>query len=304
MNEKIKDFFQRSLGYFVVVLVAAAYICTAFIQIDETGKSVMRIIADGAIVFLLGFFINRSFDLQGIMDGEKNDRFQSSFTLHGETVVKISPHIDRLDEWCRIKNEENLRIQRTRVLASEGLAYSNYFNEDGSAKDIVIDESKLKNKYTRKIERKRIACFNKALHLKLTPLTAGELTSEGTKAQDPYDFGRTKQEYEKQRGLYDIISKVVIAAIFGYYGVSLVQNFSYATLIWNCLQVAIFVLVGSINMYNSYLFITGEYRGRIVKKISHLEMFDNYVKNTPVEEVAPSPVVEETEIPTEVNNDE
>lgn len=67
---------------------------------------------------------------------------------------------------------------------------------------------------------------------------------------------------------------------------------------------AIFVLVGSINMYNSYLFITGEYRGRIVKKISHLEMFDNYVKNTPVEEVAPSPVVEETEIPTEVNDDE
>lgn len=303
MNDKLKDFFQRSLGYFVVVLVAAAYICTAFIQINETGKSVMRIIADGAIVFLLGFFINRSFDLQGIMDGEKNEKFQSSYTLHGETVIKISPHIDKLDEWCRLKNEENLRIQRTRVLASEGLAYSNYFNEDGSAKELVVDEAKLKNRYTRKREKKRIACFNKALHLKLTPISAGELTSEGTKAQDPYDFGRTKQEYEKQRGLYDIISKVVIACIFGYYGVSLVQNFSYATLIWNCLQVAIFVLVGSINMYNSYLFITGEYRGRIVKKISHLEMFDNYVNNLPPETAKPIP--EETEItPTEVNDDE
>lgn len=299
MNEKIKDFFQRSLGYFIVVLVAAAYICTAFIQIDETGKSVMRIVADGAIVFLLGFFINRSFDLQGIMDGEKNDRFQSSYTLHGETVVKISPHIDRLDEWCRIKNEENLKVQRTRILASEGLAYSNYFNDDGSAKDITIDESKLKNKYTKRIERRRIACFNKALHLKLTPLTAGELTSEGTKAQDPYNFGRTKQEYEKQRGIYDIISKVVIAVIFGYYGVSLIQDFSYATLIWHCLQVAIFVLVGSINMLNSYLFITGEYRGRIVKKISQLEMFDNYVKNTPLEEVVAPSEEEEIEKPME-----
>lgn len=299
MNEKIKDFFQRSLGYFIVVLVAAAYICTAFIQIDETGKSVMRIVADGAIVFLLGFFINRSFDLQGIMDGEKNDRFQSSYTLHGETVVKISPHIDRLDEWCRIKNEENLKVQRTRILASEGLAYSNYFNDDGSAKDITIDESKLKNKYTKRIERRRIACFNKALHLKLTPLTAGELTSEGTKAQDPYNFGRTKQEYEKQRGIYDIISKVVIAVIFGYYGVSLIQDFSYATLIWHCLQVAIFVLVGSINMLNSYLFITGEYRGRIVKKISQLEMFDNYVKNTTLEEVVAPSEEEEIEKPME-----
>lgn len=284
MNEKAKDFFQRTIGYIIVVFVAISYIATAFIQIEETGKSVARILADGIFSFLLGFCINRSFDLQGVMNGERDERFRASFALHGETVVKISPYIDKLDEWCAIKNKENLKVQRTRVLASEGLAYNNYFNEDGSAKEFQIDEKKLQNKYLRKSEKKRIKCFDKALHLKPTPLSTGELTSECTKPQDPYNFGRTKEQYEKQSSAFDIISKVAIAIIFGYYGVSLVQNFSYASLIWKFLQVTLFILIGIINMYSSYFFITGEYRGRIVKKISHLEMFDSYIKNLQSEE--------------------
>lgn len=278
MNEKTKNFLRKSLGYLIVALVSAIYIATAFIQIDKTGKTVARIIADGAIVFLLGFFINRSFDLQGIMDGEKDEKFQASLVLHGETVVKISPHIDKLDEWCSLKNAENLRLQRTRILASEGLKYTDYFNDDGSAKEITIDESKLQNELLCREEKRRIACFNKALHLKLTPISAGELTSEGVKISDPYNLGRTKEQYEKQTSILDIVSKIVIAVIFGYYGVSLVQNFSYAHLIWNGLQVIVFILTGYIKMNNSYLFITGEYRGRIVKKINYLEMFDKYIK--------------------------
>ncbi len=303
MSEKVRTFLQRNLGYFVVAVVSAVYIATAFIQIDETGKTVGRIIADGAVVFLLGFFINRIFDLQGIMNGERDDRFRASVLLHGETVVKISPHIDKLDDWCKLKNEENLRVQRTRILATEGMKYSDYFDNDGAAKEIKVDEEKLKNKLYRRIEKKRIACFHKALRLKLTPISAGELTSEGVHIDDPYNFGRTKEQYEKQTSLIDIVSKVVIAVIFGYYGVSLIQDFSYANLIWNGLQVALFILVGSIKMYNSFIFITDEYRGRIVKKINNLEMFDNYIKALPPQaEPTNSPPAEENN--TEENNHE
>lgn len=300
MNEKIKDFFQRNLGYFIVTIVSIVYIATAFVQIEETGKSIPRIIADGAIVFLLGFFINRVFDLQGIMNGERDERFQASMNLHGETVVKISPFIDKLDEWCKIKNDENLRVQRTRILATEGLKYSDYFNEDGSAKDIVVDEKKLANKLLRKTEKKRIHCFNKALHLKLTPISAGELASEGTKISDPYNFGRTKEQYEKQASISDIVSKIIIAVIFGYYGVSLIKEFSYANLIWNGLQVALFFLVGVIKMYNSYIFITDEYRGRIVKKVNNLEMFYNYIESLPKEELVVPTTTEQND--TEVKD--
>jgi hypothetical protein len=281
MYTKVKDFFRQNIGYFVVAAVCAVYIATALITIDKTGKTVEQIIADSAIVFCLGVFINRVFDLQGMMNGDRDEKVQTTMAVHGETVVKISPHIDKLDDWCKLKNEENLKIQRTRILATEGLRYDDYFNADGSAKNIKPDEAKLKNKQLRKIELDRLRCFRKALHLKLTPLSAGELTSEGSKKQDPYNFGRTKVQYEKQTGVTDIISKIGIALIFGYYGVELAQNFSYANLIWNGLQVGIFLLMGSIKMYNSYMFVTDEYRGRVVKKTNSLEMFYNYINSLP-----------------------
>lgn len=285
MNEKIRDFFKQNIGYFIVALVSIVYIATAFITVDETGKTIGEIIADTAVVFFLGLFINRVFDLQGMMNGDRDERVQMAIVTHGETVVKISPYIDRLDEWCKLKNEENLKVQRTRALASEGMRYEDYFNEDGSAKDFKPDEEKLKNKTLRKTEKARIRCFKKALHLKLTPITAGALTSEGGKKQDPYNFGRTKGQYETQTSVRDIITKICIAGIFGYYGVRLIQDFNYATLIWNGLQVAIFLIMGCIKMYNSFMFVTGEYRTRIVNKTNNLEMFHNYIQSLPKEEV-------------------
>lgn len=274
---KTRDFFRKYMGYLAIALVSVCYVLTALLEFIETGKTAQQIIADGTLVFLLGFFINRLFDLQGIMDGERDENFRASMTYHGKAVERISPHIDLLDGWCDDKNRENLRTQRTRILATEGLKYTDYFDEDGTAKELKVDEDKLNNRFLRKMEMKRIKCFYKALHVKLTPLSACELTSEGSDMNDPYYFGRTKREYEKQASLSDIISKVAIAVIFGYYGVSLIKDFSYAKLIWNGLQVAIFVLMGFVKMFNSYIFITGEFRGRMVKKVNVLEMFLRFV---------------------------
>lgn len=37
-------------------------------------------------------------------------------------------------------------------------------------------------------------------------------------------------------------------------------------------------------MYQSYMFVTDEYKGRIWKKIDNLQKFDNYIANLPKEE--------------------
>lgn len=301
MNKRIKDFFRMSSGYLVVGFITAIYVSTAFLRLDETGKTVNQIIADGALVFFLGYFIDRVFTLQGMMNGEMDLRFQNTFSLHGDTVLKISPYIDKLDEWCRLKNEENLKMQRTRILASEGMRYSDYFNDDGSAKNVCVDTVKMKNRHLRRVERKRVKCFVKALHIKLTPITAGELTSEGDRIGDPYNFGRSKKQYERQMSISDIISKVCIAFIFGYYGVRLIENFSFVNLIWTAMQAAMFLLVGVSRMYNSYFFITGEFRGRIVKKINFLEMFWSYIsKDAEKAEADPAEIKDIAEIKAEV----
>ena len=278
MQTKTRDFIQKNLGYIAVVFVCIVYVATAFITIGKTGKTISQIIADGFIAFLLGFSINRILDLQGIINGERDERYLASVKLHGETILKVSKYIDRLEGWCEIQNAINLKVQRTRILAQEGMKYDDYFDEQGNAKGYQYTQQKLP-RALQKIENAKISCYRKAVKLKLTPLSTGELTSEGSKANDQYNFGRTKEQYERQASVSDIVSKVLISVVIGYYGVTFVQDFNYANLIWNCLQVAMFICIGAIKMRQSYSFITGEYRGRIIKKINNLEMFYNYIIN-------------------------
>ena len=285
MGEKARDFLKKNIGYMVVGLVSAIYIATSVITMGKTGKTFGEIMADGAVVLFLGVFVNRIFDLQGMMNGDREERVQETIRLHGEAVVRVSPYLDRLDKWCEEKNEEALKMQRTKILASEGMRYDDYFDEKGGAKLFVVNKDRLKDKFLRGDEIKRLRCFRKALRLKLTPLTASGLTSEGGKKQDPYYLGRTKSQYERGATISDVITKVIIACLFGYYGAELVQDFSYADLIWKALQIGIFFIAGVIKMYQSYMFVVDEYRGRIVKKIDNLQMFENYINSEKITEV-------------------
>lgn len=167
------------------------------------------------------------------------------------------------------------------------MRYDDYFDDKGGVKPYVVDKEKLKDKYLRGDEIKRLRCFRRALRLKLTPLTASGLTSEGGKKQDPYYLGRTKTQYERETTISDVVTKIIIACLFGYYGAELVQDFSYADLIWKVLQIGIFFIAGVIKMYQSYMFVVDEYRGRIIKKIDNLQKFENYIHseiNTEVKE--------------------
>lgn len=285
MGEKARDFLKKNIGYMVVGLVSAIYIATSVITMGKTGKTFGEIMADGAVVLFLGVFVNRIFDLQGMMNGDREERVQETIRLHGEAVVRVSPYLDHLDKWCEEKNEEALKIQRTKILASEGMRYDDYFDEKGGAKPFVVNKDRLKDKFLRSDEIKRLRCFRKALRLKLTPLTASGLTSEGGKKQDPYYLGRTKSQYERGATISDVITKVIIACLFGYYGAELVQDFSYADLIWKALQIGIFFITGVIKMYQSYMFVVDEYRGRIVKKIDNLQKFENYINSEKITEV-------------------
>ncbi|MBO5981360.1 MAG: hypothetical protein J6Q24_02820 [Clostridia bacterium] len=288
INDKIRAFLHKNAGYLIVLVVSAAYVATSVLGLNESGKSLMRILGDGIVAFIVGCAINIVLGLQGIMNGERDERFISTVDLHGSVVEKITPYIESLDDWCDRRNRENLVSQRTRILTAEGMKYSDYFDEDGGAREFKFLDVKGKDIEQIRAERRRYRTYRKAVRLKLTPMTAGELTSEGSKCDDPYNFGRTIEQYERQTGRSELVSRVLTAAVFGYYSVSLIADFSYDKLIWNILQVAVFLISGTVKMYNSFLFITGEYRGRIVKKVNALEMFYNDINKEKKDEQSES----------------
>ena len=273
--ERIKDAFRSNFGYIAVVLVSCAYIATSFLTIEATGKSIARILADGVLAFVVGVLINRMFEAQGVINGDADNRVINAAVRHAEMVETVAPFLDELDAWCEIKNAEALARARRTYLSRHGMRYKDYFSADGLPLEFVArDCTRYKERFA-EIKRKRR--FEHALNMKLTRLSAGLLISDTGDANDPYFLGRSKAEYGSESARHDVRSKLVLAGLFGYFGVSLLQSFSVANLIWTLLQLTVFLLMGAIKMEQSYMYVTDEYRSRVNKKTDILQMFKVYM---------------------------
>ena len=67
-----------------------------------------------------------------------------------------------------------------------------------------------------------------------------------------------------------------MAIIFGYFGVTLVSEINLALIIWNTLQIVMYITGGVIGMYSAYMFIVDDYRMSIIRKIDQLQRFKLY----------------------------
>ena len=153
-GEKIREFFRRNVGYIMLFFIALAYVATSLLEISETGKTVIGIIGDGALCFFIGMTLTVGFSLQGIVKGSEDERVKEARKLHAEQVLAIEPYADKLDDWCDFKTAQALRRERTKILASCSMRYSEYFEESGVAKPFYHKECKTKEE--RKWQAKKL----------------------------------------------------------------------------------------------------------------------------------------------------
>lgn len=301
LREKIKEIF----GYILVGITCGLYILSQLFIIEVKDKTIGQILGEGVVSFFIGITINRLFTLQGIENGRHTDEMSNTMKLYGTTVEKISKNINLLGDWCHKTNAKIYVQERTKILARAGLKYDECFLEDGTAKPyisnyekkpIIKDKAKLKDKNTRMVEKIRIAnikrenreakredkfkrhCYWVAVKLKLTELHPSVLTSDGAKNNDPKYLGKTIDAYLRESFSKTFLLKVILTIVFGYYGVTIAKDFSWANLVWAGLQISIFLILGLFAMRKSFMFVTNDYRSRIIKKIDNLEEFDADIK--------------------------
>ena len=271
------DLLFKNASYIAVVLISVAYVASSLVLISKTGRGVYEILGSGALSLIVGILINSTFRDLGIRRAEQDERTISTKALHEQTVEQITPFIDRLDGFCEKENERALKRIRARILLSAGLRYEDCFDERGATMDLdssLLGADKTKNK-------RILKAYKKAQAVRVKPLSSFLLTCDSTSYNNPYDFGKSKREFDMQRGASDIMTRVVMAIIFGYFGVSLVSEVNVATIIWNVLQIVMYVTSGIIGMYSSYSFIVDEHRTGIIKKIDVLQKFKLYVDKNP-----------------------
>lgn len=271
------EILYKNAGYLAVLLISVAYIVSSLVTISKTGRSPLEIIGTSILSFIVGTLITSSFRSIGVRKGDESEIMISTNTLHGKVVEDIASYIDRLDFYCELENKEALKRIRTKILAKVGLKYEECFDENGIALEITINwencqPSAISREVKKKIKQKKRA-YNKAVHLKFKPLLASNLTSDDVSAENPFDFGNSKKAYTTQKNITGTFSRVLTAIIVGYFSVSLASSIDYASLIWNALQIVMYIVGGVIQMYASYNFIVDDYRQSIIKKIDYLQKF-------------------------------
>lgn len=274
MENKKKAFielFYKNAGYVAVVLVSLIYIASSLILISKTGKSVYEIIATGALSMVVGILITGIFRSIGIQRGDADERTAATDKLHSDTVESIIPYVDLLDGFCEVENERALKSIRTKILAKEGLKYAECFDENGVSLPLKADESA-------KSYNKKQRAYNKAVNLKIKPLAAANLTAEGVNTDDPFNFGKTKKQYTAQGNTSDIVVRVVMAIIFGYFGVAFASEINFGAIIWNTMQVIMYICSGVMQMHNSYIWVVNDYRNNKIRKIDLLDKFRIYAE--------------------------
>lgn len=262
MNERLKTLFTDWIGYLAVAMASIVYVLSGLFVPGLTGKSVATILAEGALGFILGMAITCNMKLQGILKGKRSEELRATKELHAKTVQDISGEIDGLELWCADQNAQKLREVRTQILTVVGLRYADYFDEDGLAK---TNKSPLSKEQSRALRKARGA--------KISRLSTSVLTCDGEDAEDPFDFGETPAQYQRRTNITDGFTKLLTAGIFGYFGVDTVENFDLSSLVWRALFVVVLLALGVAKQMSAYLFVTDTYRGNIVKKINHLQIY-------------------------------
>lgn len=295
MLDRVKNFLRMNIGFIASFVTLAVYIATAMFQITETGKTLPRIIGDGAIFYGISLTVCGLLLLQGLSDGDRDMRVLSTNYMFSCTVEAMSPYVNHITEWCEIKNAELLKKERMKILAAAGLSYTDLFDDDGNGRGYKPDFDKLesKRKSERKYEKKRVAAYEKAAYLKTSRLDQQVLMGGAKSCKEIYNLTKTKRGYAKTAMSEKAGSNAAFAIIFGYYTIKILSGFSVEALIWYGLQACVCLGNGIMQMINAKMFVTDDLRNQTLRKVNFLDecrsdmlhkphIFTAEIKNVPI----------------------
>ena len=303
LANKLLAWLKKNICVIAVILIIGVYFLRNFIAIDTSGKSVLEIIADGALAGITGYIIALLLTKQGEKDGEDNDNLRKAIGEYSCIKKSSERFADRLSAWCGKRNEQDLETYQKEILSAACISWKEFVSgkysvnkkdkQKGTYSAIEVTEDELWG-----IKRKAV---KKARRAKITPLTDTMLMTESKSTKDPHSIGRDINEFDKTTAITNGASKIVFGVLFGYFGVKMLEDFSPASAIWAGLQIVIFIGLGVFSYMTAKLYMGTEYKGRYEAKTKYLNEFCvdmERQKNEP-ETVVQKPPVEENKIAAE-----
>jgi len=266
--KKFNNLFRDYIGYILSLLVVLGYILTGVFILNDTGKNITQIIVDSFIIFILGVLLSNTMGLQGLNDGDQDERVVEQKKAHSGVLLDAQPFWFNSPKFCEYKNKTALKQERERLLNFATLSYNDFFDEDGRFIGKLIKAQGSMKKF---IEKQNEA-IRQACNLEITQITPSDLVTENAKPGDPLARGRSKVQYVAQTNARDIIFKIATGIFGGIYTAQFIGA-DLGEIAYRIVIAIILLAFGVVKYYANFRFITGENNERTKVAIQWLKEF-------------------------------
>ncbi len=266
-EEKVARFFASQAVNIILLIIVAVYALSGLINIQETGKTPLEILASGFIAMVLAWSISTLLGQKGILSGQRSEIYNKTMAEYGNKVSSIDGHTDEFEKFCEEqKAYEKEKIQRS-IIASAGLKWDKVF-VDGQfviTTDLTKDEKK---------------AIKKAILARVYNMEAGYILG-GMEQELKSTKDESLASFQIKESARTGFLKVINSVIFGIYSIQIMQDFNWAAVIWKMLEVSVWMGFGYMAFFTNYEFVIDKYRKQIISKINLIVKFNDILKKYP-----------------------
>ena len=279
-KKKLSVTVRNNLEKISIFLISFFYVFQGIFQITDRGQDIMSVLGNIMLSILIGVAISSNLTQMGLKDGRKSDKFIASDELYGQTKERATQYFDKLYAWCEYKNDQELNAKKRDIIRNAGLSWKAYRIGYYKDKELNPEQQKAIDEANAcKIEK----INNRIL---LSDLPQDELSILfGNKKEKR--FGKSEREFKKQTLAVDLITRLFISFVLGYYTLAPLINGDnwksvISQLLWHFMHILIWLTFGVLKYSNAKSFIEDEYRQtHLIQKTELLNEFIVTMQNSP-----------------------
>lgn len=262
LQDRAGEFFKNHIIDLAIFVAICAYMFKALAEVEILQKDIWKVVLETGLFTAVGLIIKFLMMKRGIMMGLRDPNYIETMKAFGSQLMGISNKIEYLGEFCERVNEENMRQARKDLLLNYGFTWEQY---QGKA---PVEEWEKED-----FEK----CKKRMKKLKVYKIKKQVLTSEsGEKMfRQQYSLGKNIHSFETVATSQSIVWVVVFGLFSTYVGFTFIDGITLGTVISAVVQGAVMLLLGVWSLWNGYVFITQDFRNRIIMKTNYLNEFDN-----------------------------
>lgn len=272
-NKKIYDFIKGNIINGVIIITSFAYIFYGLVGLKQTELTIAEVVAKAGIGIVVGFIIKQCMGENGFNYGYRSEIWTTNRDKYVANCNSANDYIERVDNFYVSEEIEKKKKYRRQNITAANMKYDWFFDKEGNYINRTIWSQKKYNKTKATngdipedvliLTRHQKKVLNRCLKVKIYNLNLFSeygIEVENDTRREITDNLQRKSRFGKN-GLF-----AVVGAVVGAYFVPMLSGWDWGMFIQSCVQVAIWIACGALELYTNFNYVCVEKVDKLKKK--------------------------------------